>query len=583
MKRILSFVSMIIMALAWACTPAPLLDDNDDPQVPDAPGSGDETPVETVLSAPVLTADATSIVLDAKSDVKAVEFSWSDVSTDTMTPMYELILAEESDTELSSAQVYPVDGLEMSFTHKELADILDDMGLSADGGAVIDAFVFASASGKSVKSNVVRLDLLPQPFSFAEIYPVGAATPYGWDNKKPVAMTNNNGVFTCELHLTAHQDFKFLTSRAWWPGIVNASTDPLVFKPRLYKTQPADALDRKFQVSKSGTYRLSLDTTSPVLTLSAELLSEDEPVYETIYIAGDAVTENGYSLNASEAQFLTPVEGQENTYTWTGRIAAFMDFKFQTSQKDWIPSYNRDATSSEYWTLVYRTSYSQPDEKFSVDVTGTYRIVMNTGTLAISCELLEAETPAAGNGPVAVFMGDSITEMWNKEEYGHPSFFTDNDYVCKGISGQTTIKMFERFDADVIALSPKCVVICGGTNDIAGNEGAVTDESILENITLMASKADKAGIKVILCSILPCDYYYWKEEIEPAERIVRINSLISALAQQEGYTYVDYHSRLKNGNGGLPEEYTIDGCHPSKDAYTLMEGIIKPVIDSVLE
>ena len=99
----------------------------------------------------------------------------------------------------------------------------------------------------------------------------------------------------------------------------------------------------------------------------------------------------------------------------------------------------------------------------------------------------------------------------------------------------------------------------------------------------MASKAEVAGIKVIICSILPCEYYYWNTEVKPAERIVEVNAMIRALAEQKGYTYVDYHSQMKNEADGLPGEYTIDGCHPSKTAYTLMEGIIKPVIESVIK
>ena len=183
----------------------------------------------------------------------------------------------------------------------------------------------------------------------------------------------------------------------------------------------------------------------------------------------------------------------------------------------------------------------------------------------------------------AVFMGDSITENWNKSSAGHPEFFTSNCYKAKGISGQTTTQMLARFDADVVALAPRCVVICGGTNDIAGNQGAVTDQSIIVNIAAMASKAKAAGIKVALCSILPCNYYYWKPEMRPAERIKTVNGLIKALAEENGYSYVDYHTPMQADDGSLPEMYTSDGCHPNKAGYAVMEEIVVPIVNDALK
>ena len=81
-------------------------------------------------------------------------------------------------------------------------------------------------------------------------------------------------------------------------------------------------------------------------------------------------------------------------------------------------------------------------------------------------------------GPVAVFIGDSITWQWGREGVGHPEFFSTNDYVNKGISGNKTGDMLARFKADVVDLDPHCVVIEGGTNDIAASSA----ESILERI-----------------------------------------------------------------------------------------------------
>src|SRR3954451_2223884 len=105
--------------------------------------------------------------------------------------------------------------------------------------------------------------------------------------------------------------------------------------------------------------------------------------------------------------------------------------------------------------------------------------------------------PAAGEDRV-VFMGDSITDSWGRGNFASTApFFTGKPYVNRGISGQTTAQMLLRFYADVIALKPKAVVFLGGTNDIAGNLGPVTLESIENNLAAMADIARANGIKVV--------------------------------------------------------------------------------------
>ena len=81
--------------------------------------------------------------------------------------------------------------------------------------------------------------------------------------------------------------------------------------------------------------------------------------------------------------------------------------------------------------------------------------------------------PPAGGDARVVFMGDSITDLWQQPRFG--GFFPGKPYVDRGISGQTTPQMLLRFRPDVIDLSPKAVVILAGTNDIAGNTGPMTN------------------------------------------------------------------------------------------------------------
>ena len=177
--------------------------------------------------------------------------------------------------------------------------------------------------------------------------------------------------------------------------------------------------------------------------------------------------------------------------------------------------------------------------------------------------------------PKAVFMGDSITEGWAREDAG---FFNDNNFIGRGISGQTTSHMLVRFRRDVIDLDPKYVVILAGTNDIALNNGEISLENIMGNIISMCELAKANKIKPILCGVLPAAAYRWRPELKPAEDIIRLNSMIQEYARSAKIPYVDFHTPLKDEAGGLPQVHAADGVHPNLQCYKIMEEIILPFI-----
>ena len=196
-------------------------------------------------------------------------------------------------------------------------------------------------------------------------------------------------------------------------------------------------------------------------------------------------------------------------------------------------------------------------EKTHKDWAKFYRYEQSNGTIQVK--------------PRAVFLGDSITDGWAKKS---PDFFSTNNFVGRGISGQTTSHMLVRFRRDVLDLSPKYVVILAGTNDIALNNGLISHENILGNIQSMCELAKIHKIRPILCSVLPADRFKWRKELKPAEDIVKLNEMIKEYARSAKVPYVDYHSALKDENNALPEKYAADGVHPNIDCYKIMENII---------
>ena len=183
--------------------------------------------------------------------------------------------------------------------------------------------------------------------------------------------------------------------------------------------------------------------------------------------------------------------------------------------------------------------------------------------------------------PDVVFMGNSITDGWARQD---PKFFEENNFVGRGIGGQTSSEMLVRFRRDVIDLNPKCVVILSGTNDIAQNNGYIKPENTLGNIISMCELAKANGIKVILCSITPTSVFRWRREVNPVPLIAELNKMIEAYAKENGIYYLNYHPALTDEKGGIPEKWSDDTCHPNLECYrTIMEPMVCEAIDKVLK
>ena len=180
-----------------------------------------------------------------------------------------------------------------------------------------------------------------------------------------------------------------------------------------------------------------------------------------------------------------------------------------------------------------------------------------------------------------VFMGDSITEFWS---HYNPNFFADNNFINRGISAQTTPQMLVRFRSDAIDLAPEIVVILAGTNDIAGNTGPTSIETIMGNIKSMAEIARSNQIKVIISSVLPAIDFPWSPGLDPSGKILRLNQLIEEYCTGNGFVFLNYYSSMVDEKGGLkvPEFTSSDDLvHPNEKGYKVMEELALPVINDL--
>lgn len=192
----------------------------------------------------------------------------------------------------------------------------------------------------------------------------------------------------------------------------------------------------------------------------------------------------------------------------------------------------------------------------------------------------EAQNKALKKAPIAVFMGDSITDNWARMD---KDFFESNNYIGRGISGQVTCQMLARFRPDVIELKPKVVLILAGTNDIAQNLGYISNENICKNIISMCELAKLNGIIPVICSVLPAHQYSWRKHIDAVPLIADLNAKLKAYADANNVEYLDYYSALVDGRKGLTVEDSKDGVHPTPDCYkNKLDKMAKEKIDKIL-
>jgi lysophospholipase L1-like esterase len=187
-----------------------------------------------------------------------------------------------------------------------------------------------------------------------------------------------------------------------------------------------------------------------------------------------------------------------------------------------------------------------------------------------------ADNRAARQGPApdVVFMGDSITRNWITID---PAFFSTRR-LDRGISGQTSAQMLLRFGPDAIALRPKVIHLLAGTNDIAGNAGALAIESYKANITAMADLAKANGITLVIGAIPPAESFPWRKTVAPVEDIRALNLWLRDLAKARELPFIDYHAALAAPDGAAREGLTRDGVHPVAAGYKIMADLAEPVL-----
>ena len=176
-----------------------------------------------------------------------------------------------------------------------------------------------------------------------------------------------------------------------------------------------------------------------------------------------------------------------------------------------------------------------------------------------------------------VFLGDSLTDFYRIDE-----FYKKKYIYNRGIAGNTTDDILNRLDDNVINITPRKIFLQIGTNDLGNKKSCdYVINNITKIITILKNELPDADINVI--SLYPVNAKAMiTSKISVGRRknkdIDFINQKLVDLSGKLGYTYIDVNSSLKDGNGVLRKEYTVEGLHISLHGYIKITEILTPYV-----
>lgn len=180
---------------------------------------------------------------------------------------------------------------------------------------------------------------------------------------------------------------------------------------------------------------------------------------------------------------------------------------------------------------------------------------------------------------VFVFLGDSITAGFQQGPgYLPPRYYPFTNMLessirmklkemesdvqvaieNKGMDGDSTSGMVNRYHTSVLPERPDYVVIMGGLNDLFTR---ITVDEVYANLVKLIQKTRDIGATPIMLSTTPV-----AEAPEFNHRIKELNNKVTKYCESEDILFIDLFTDLLEG-GVLAAKYSNDGVHLSDRGY----------------
>jgi len=180
-----------------------------------------------------------------------------------------------------------------------------------------------------------------------------------------------------------------------------------------------------------------------------------------------------------------------------------------------------------------------------------------------------------------VAIGDSIT-------YGYPyenvqswlNMAADRfniEYMNRGINGDTTEGMLDRFERDVLRHKTSHVIIMGGTNDAYA--GTPVDQ-VIKNICDMVGLALENGVIPVIGLPIPCN------DVAEETLMNQYRQQMRRYASDKNIEVIDFQDAMVDSSGmKIKDNMHCDGVHPNEVGYETMADVagnffLKTLVDA---
>ncbi|WP_229633591.1 GDSL-type esterase/lipase family protein [Duganella qianjiadongensis] len=195
--------------------------------------------------------------------------------------------------------------------------------------------------------------------------------------------------------------------------------------------------------------------------------------------------------------------------------------------------------------------------------------------------VLKQQLLSAGTPPQLVFIGDSITEGWEKEGSAvWQQHYAPYHALNLGYGGDHTENVLWRLQhGEVDGLQPKVAVLMIGTNNTGDRQDQpeVTAAGVERILAELRQRLPQT--RVLLLAIFPRE--------ASANAVLRrineqINVRLAALADGERVVFANLNSAMLDADGRLDTAIMPDLLHPQQRGYAIWAEAMQPVLEHML-
>jgi len=181
-----------------------------------------------------------------------------------------------------------------------------------------------------------------------------------------------------------------------------------------------------------------------------------------------------------------------------------------------------------------------------------------------------------------VFLGDSITAGWARQQAIWDEAFGAHEPVNFGIGGDRTQHVLWRIEnGELEVIKPKAVVLMIGTN----NAGADSAEDIAKGITAIVEtiRDKQPQAKILLLAVFPRGDRPTGQLGAANEKLKQVNATIAKLDDGESVHFLDIGDRFPVVDGALSAEAMPDFLHLSEAGYRIWADAIEPKLAELMQ